>query len=217
MFVGICSMAYTQGIDSTFNQTNFTKAIKEANTFSEWKNYFIGFVTVVILAFSALARFWKTLLESVITKVLADKLQVKKENLEDMLKDYTKEFDVKTNRKIHIISSISDPTIASVRNALIGGGFKSANLEFNGINDATINLKEKDVVLFNDKFDSSITVPQMEDFISKFKVQITSFFYFGAANNLPLDDWKKNYSIKIGSANLPDRLVPNLINFFKTT
>jgi hypothetical protein len=213
----LCQITFGQAIDTTFNAANFSKAIKEVNSFNDLKTQIMwisGIATVLITILGFLGG--KTLLDSAITNMLANKLDVKKEHLEDMLKELTKEYDAKTNRKILVISHHSDPTIATIRGLLTGGGFKSANLEFKGIND-TINLADKDIVLFVDnKTDSTLTTTQMETFINQYKGQIKQFFYFGVERNLPLDDWKNRYAVTISASNFPDRLASGLLNLFKT-
>ena len=166
--IGFCQILWAEPIDTTFNNANFSKVIKEVNDFSDLKTQIMriaGIATVVMTILSFLGG--KALLDSAITKMLAKKLNVDEKNLEEMLKELTKEFDVKNNRKILVISNHSDLTNATVRGLLTGGGFKVANLEFKGITD-DINLADKDVVLFIDnKDDSTLSTTQIETFIDR--------------------------------------------------
>jgi hypothetical protein len=210
------SLLYADDIDTLINQTNFTKTVKEVNKFNDLKTqiYWIaGIVSAVLIVLAALGG--KALLDSAITKTLADKLNVKKEHLEEMLKEMTKEYDAKNNRKILIISNHSEQTIADMRNLLLSGGIKNGNFSFQGIND-TLNLTDKDVILFNDAKNSQLTISEMEAFIAKYKFQIKSYFYFGKENQLPIAQWKEKYGIGMSAANMDERLANGLLNFFKS-
>jgi hypothetical protein len=213
-----CQWAFADPIDTTFNKENFVKLVNKTNELTSDKNTILIVAGVVSLIISALSFFGgKELFKSAITEMLANKIKVKAEHLEEMLKEQTKEFDAKTNRKIIIISSHSEPTIATIRGLLTNGGFKNPNLEFKGINDA-INLADKSLVLFNDnREDSTLTTTQIETFINTYKVQLKTYFYFGVERNMPLDEWRTRHGITISSSNLPDRLATGILTFLKTS
>lgn len=209
-------MAYSEPIDTLFNQGNFSKVVKVTNEHSDIKTTILWIAGIVSLVLTVLGIFGgKAFLDSAITKILADKLNVKKEHLEEMLKEMTKDYDAKNNRKILIISNHSDPTIADLRALLLAGGIKNGNFTFQGIND-TLNLVDKDIILFNDAKNSTISVTEMDNFIAKYKSQVKSYYYFGKENQLPITEWKKKYGISMSASNMDEKLVIGLLNFFKT-
>ena len=208
--------AFTQAIDTTFNQPNFAKLVKEVNDLSDIKTkvYVIAGVVSTILGILGILG-GKALVKSAITEMLAGKLKVKEEHLNEMLTDLTKEYDAKNNRKILIVSNHSDPTIADLRNLLLAGGIKNGNFTFQGINDV-LSLVDKDVILFNDSKNSSISVSDMDNCISKYKNQVKSYYYFGKENQLPIKEWKDRYGISMSATNMDEKLVSGILNFFKT-
>jgi hypothetical protein len=212
----LCLVAFSQEIDTTFNAPNFAKAIKEVNNYAALKTQLLWAIGIATTVLGILGFFGgKALLDSAITKMLADKLHVKKEHLEEMLKELTKDYDAKNNRKILIVSNHSETTIAELRTLLLAGGIKNGNFAFQGIND-TLNLVDKDVILFNDAKNSAISPSDIESFIARYKNQVKSYFYFGKSNDLPLQRWKEQYGVSMGAANLDEKLVGGLITFFKT-
>ena len=217
LLISLSSFIYGQAIDTTFNSASFLKLKNEVTALSEFKLtvqriIYIGTTVLVLLvAFGG-----KPLLESAINNIFEKKLNLKKEQFENLQKELAIDNEIKTNKKILIISSVVASSISSVRTLLVNGGFKGANLEFKGI-DESINFVDKDVVIFFDnKEESELSRQQMEKFIAQNKIQMRKYFYFGIERNIPLDDWKKSHDIFTSAANNDDKLALGLLNFFKT-
>jgi|GEM_PF-2588031 len=220
--LGFGTFIYSQTIDTTFNSEHFIKLTKEVGELTALKTQFLWFIGILTAVIAFLIPYWKflggkKLFGSFIITILAEKLKVEVKPLEDVLKENTKDFEIKSKSKILIISSVVASQIATIKNLLVNGGFKNDNLEFKGI-DEKINFAGKDVAIFIDnKEESTLSVEQMEKFIEKYQIEINSFYYYGTGR-IPMEEWKKNNpKISIGTVNLPYKLANDLLIFIKAT
>lgn len=153
-------------------------------------------------------------LKDIVAEKLSDKINVKTVILEEALKDLSKSYEAKHNKKILILSQ-EEGQNAELRLLLLRGGFYSGNLTFQSVNE-DLNTENKDVILFNDLIGSKLLLNEIERVIRERQKQVKTYFYFGSNNALLMSVWKENYNINMTGANMPDTLVKNLINALKT-
>ena len=194
---------------------------RDVKALNDWTNGIIGVVAAlgtasIIFLFFFRKKIINAVGRDIIIDVLASKIEVEKNSLEATIKALVKDFSARNNRKVFILSKGTKDQIAKIRTLLIGAGFNRDNFDFDDFQSPELELKDIDLIIFNDKYDPGFEVSEMEEFIKRNKNAIDAYLYFGDSNQLPISDWKTKYQIKMTGANFDDSLPRNLLSILKT-